>query len=176
MQGETPFIALELLHGETLEEFLIRERRVSIPEVLRIGREIASGLAAAHARGLLHRDIKPANIWLERPETSAPGRPVVGKVKILDFGCAKSSADEVAISEQGLLTRHARLHGPGAVFRRGRRSSHGLVQPGLPCIEWPRASGPLVEKMFFRSCEHWPWNSPRLFKPSIHRCRVLYTI
>jgi Leucine-rich repeat (LRR) protein/tRNA A-37 threonylcarbamoyl transferase component Bud32 len=108
MQGQTPFIALELLHGETLEDYLIRNGRSRVSEVVRIGREIASGLAAAHARGLLHRDIKPANIWLEGPETlergsaSIASRPA-GKVKILDFGCAKSWADEVAISDQGLL-------------------------------------------------------------------------
>ena len=127
MQGQTPFIALELLHGETLEDYLIRKGHLSIGEVLRIGREIASGLAAAHARGLLHRDIKPANIFLESPEMSVPDQQVpdrqdasqpqtpaksshfvpgpdpVGKVKILDFGCAKSWADEVAISDHGLL-------------------------------------------------------------------------
>jgi serine/threonine protein kinase/Leucine-rich repeat (LRR) protein len=113
MHGETPFIALELLHGETLEDHLLRESRMSVQEVVRIGREIASGLAAAHARGLLHRDIKPANIWLEGPEK--PAGPAVersplsndrrpaGKVKILDFGCAKSWADESAISDRGLL-------------------------------------------------------------------------
>jgi serine/threonine protein kinase/Leucine-rich repeat (LRR) protein len=125
--GDTPFIALELLHGETLEDYLIREGRVGISEVVRIGREIASGLAVAHARGLLHRDIKPANIWLERPDSPIPqqtgpddqhvsqavsaaesgigarAQGSAGKVKILDFGCAKSWADEVAISDQGLL-------------------------------------------------------------------------
>lgn len=95
IEGDTAFIALELLHGETLEDCLIRDSRLSISEVVRIGREIASGLAAAHARGLLHRDIKPANIWLEGPDAhnseqrgphaDEQGSP--GKVKILDFGC-----------------------------------------------------------------------------------------
>ena len=52
------------------------------PEVLRVGREIAEGLLAAHARGLIHRDIKPANIWLE------VGR---GRVCNVDFGLARGS-------------------------------------------------------------------------------------
>ena len=75
MHGETPFIALELLHGETLEDHLVRESRLSVQEVVRIGREIASGLAAAQSRGLLHRDIKPANIWLEGPEKPVRQEP-----------------------------------------------------------------------------------------------------
>ncbi|MGO9608625.1 MAG: protein kinase domain-containing protein, partial [Verrucomicrobiia bacterium] len=69
LHQETPFLVLELLHGETLENHLARNGRLSVPEIIRIGREIAEGLAAAHARGLLHRDIKPANIWLEGPQT-----------------------------------------------------------------------------------------------------------
>ncbi len=69
LHQETPFLVLELLHGETLESHLARNGRLSVPEIIRIGREIAEGLAAAHARGLLHRDIKPANVWLEGPQT-----------------------------------------------------------------------------------------------------------
>ena len=62
----TPFMAQELFHGESLKDCLDRERTLPIDEVLRIGGQIADGLAAAHAQGLLHRDIKPANVWLER--------------------------------------------------------------------------------------------------------------
>ena len=127
MHGETPFIALELLYGETLEDYLLRHDRISVRQVIRIGREIAMGLGAAHARGLLHRDIKPANIWLERQETPVqehlpanpdqgshavgllePNGPLIdrdsaGRVKILDFGLAKAWTDESGISYPGLL-------------------------------------------------------------------------
>ena len=61
-----PFLAMEFLKGEPLDERLKRDGKLPLAEVLRIGREIAEGLAAAHATGLIHRDIKPANIWLER--------------------------------------------------------------------------------------------------------------
>ena len=71
-QGETPFLVLELLHGETLEDRLVRAGRLSVPQIVRIGREIAEGLAAAHAQGLLHRDIKPTNVWLEGPSRRIP--------------------------------------------------------------------------------------------------------
>ena len=61
-----PFLAMQMLRGQTLEDRLERAGgRLPLAEVLRIGREIAEGLAAAHAAGLVHRDIKPANIWLE---------------------------------------------------------------------------------------------------------------
>jgi serine/threonine protein kinase/Leucine-rich repeat (LRR) protein len=128
MHGETPFIALELLHGETLEDYLLFGGRMRVRDVVRVGREIAAGLAAAHARGLLHRDIKPANIWLEGPDAPVPApsalnanrgtgsatgqshpaeftndRRSAGKVKILDFGLAKVWTDESGISYPGLL-------------------------------------------------------------------------
>ena len=80
-----PFLAMKLLVGESLEVRLQREGRLPPDEVVRIGQEIADGLAAAHERGLIHRDIKPANIWLEE------GRD---RVKIVDFGLALALDDD----------------------------------------------------------------------------------
>jgi formylglycine-generating enzyme required for sulfatase activity/serine/threonine protein kinase len=103
-EGGVPFLAMPLLHGESLETRLRREGKLPVSEVLRIGREAAEGLAAAHAKGLIHRDVKPANIWLEdrsdgrracRPlEEKAQGGPPVatgGRVKLLDFGLARAA-------------------------------------------------------------------------------------
>ena len=61
----TSFLVMEFLEGESLEARLEREQLPIDGEVVRIGREIAEGLEAAHERGLIHRDIKPGNIWLE---------------------------------------------------------------------------------------------------------------
>src|SRR6202142_2533316 len=58
-----PFIAMELLEGRTLKH-RIAERHIELAELLEIGVQIASGLDAAHAKGIVHRDIKPANIFL----------------------------------------------------------------------------------------------------------------
>jgi serine/threonine protein kinase len=89
-----PYLAMQLLKGETLQQRLEREPRLPVSEVLRLGREIARGLAAAHARGLIHRDIKPANIWLEADDRRA---------KILDFGLARAVVDDAQVTQEGLL-------------------------------------------------------------------------
>ena len=78
-----PYLAMELLAGESVGDWLRRTDAVPEAEVLRVGREAALGLLAAHAKGLVHRDIKPTNLWLE-----APGR----RVKVLDFGLAVGEA------------------------------------------------------------------------------------
>ncbi|MGC1720093.1 MAG: protein kinase [Isosphaeraceae bacterium] len=88
------FLAMEYLQGLSLQRWLERGRKPSVDLVLRIGREIAAGLAAAHRHGLIHRDIKPANIWLEAPS---------GRVKILDFGMARSQRDDVQITHSGTV-------------------------------------------------------------------------
>lgn len=81
--GGNLFLVMPLLAGETLASRLQREGILPMVEVQRIGRELASGLAAIHAKGLIHRDIKPANIWLEAGS---------GRVKVLDLGLAEDAA------------------------------------------------------------------------------------
>jgi serine/threonine protein kinase len=89
-----PYIAMPFLRGEPLNERLARQGRLPFQEVLRVGRETAAGLAAAHRRGLIHRDIKPANLWLEEESN---------RVKILDFGLARAAADTNHLTQAGLI-------------------------------------------------------------------------
>lgn len=94
-----PFIAMEFLAGESLEQRLEREGALPPVEVIRIAREIALALAAAHERGMIHRDIKPGNIWLEGAQ---------GRVKVLDFGLARTAgaagnADEQQLTQAGTI-------------------------------------------------------------------------
>jgi serine/threonine protein kinase/regulation of enolase protein 1 (concanavalin A-like superfamily) len=89
-----PFLAMEYLKGLSLAQWFDRGQRPSVELVLRIGREIAAGLSAAHRQSLIHRDIKPANIWLEAPS---------GRVKILDFGMARSEREDIEITRSGAV-------------------------------------------------------------------------
>lgn len=104
--GQVPFLAMEFLEGESLEDRLRRERVMPLVDILRIGREIAEGLAAAHARGLVHRDIKPANIWLESRGAHLPNTSnevVPPRVKLLDFGLARSADVNFELTSQGMV-------------------------------------------------------------------------
>jgi hypothetical protein len=89
-----PYIAMQFLEGCPLDEYLKTKGSPSIPQILRIAREAAAGLAAAHKIGLVHRDIKPGNLWLEAPE---------GRVKVLDFGLAKPVDAEVELTKSGAI-------------------------------------------------------------------------
>src|SRR5262245_16521426 len=72
------YLVMELLEGETLAERLQRGM-LPLHEVLKVGRQIASALDAAHRRGIVHRDLKPGNIMLTR-----------SGAKLLDFGLART--------------------------------------------------------------------------------------
>ncbi len=107
-----PFLAMECLQGETLNERIKREGRLPAAEVLRIGREIAEGLSVGHERGLIHRDIKEGNIFLEVvrggavKDDNAPGTPYPAprtRVKILDFGLVRAVADDALLTQSGAV-------------------------------------------------------------------------
>ena len=86
---------MQFLKGMTLEDWLKAGKTLNVPQIMRIGKEIAKGLAAAHARQLIHRDIKPSNIWLD-----AANR---GRVKILDFGLARPTHEETHLTQEGMI-------------------------------------------------------------------------
>ncbi len=84
--GDTAFLAMELLHGQSLREWMHGQTGpVSLSSALILCRQIASVMADVHARNIVHRDLKPENVFL-CPETAAP---LGYRVKLLDFGIAK---------------------------------------------------------------------------------------
>jgi eukaryotic-like serine/threonine-protein kinase len=89
-----PFIAMELLKGVSLEAYLKKKGGLGAGQVVRLAREMADGLKAAHLADVVHRDIKPGNIWLESPK---------GRVKILDFGLAREQGRDLSITQAGAL-------------------------------------------------------------------------
>ncbi len=90
----TPFLAMELLLGKPLDVAIKQGESYTPQQIIALGRHIARGLAAAHARGIIHRDVKPANIWLEAPT----GRP-----KLLDFGLARSAGINDSLAQRGAV-------------------------------------------------------------------------
>jgi phosphate transport system substrate-binding protein len=92
--SDLPFLAMELLEGQSLEDWLAQGKQPDVATAVRIGREIAYGLAAAHERGLIHRDIKPANVFLEAP---------TDRVKIVDFGLARPVHQYSGTTEAGTI-------------------------------------------------------------------------
>jgi serine/threonine-protein kinase len=97
-----PYLVMPYVAGESLQARLDRAGPLAVEEVVRIGCETASGLAAAHARGLIHRDIKPANILLAACGLASGATPPAAVVKITDFGLARA-VDAVGLTRSGVV-------------------------------------------------------------------------
>jgi serine/threonine protein kinase/Tol biopolymer transport system component len=109
---EQQYIAMEYIEGNTLRQ-LMKRGRIDLEETIRIALQVAQGIAAAHAAGIVHRDIKPENIMV-RPD---------GYVKVLDFGLAmtmhiesryadREILDDIKQAEQGTICGTARYMSP----------------------------------------------------------------
>src|SRR6185436_12069392 len=88
-----PYIVMRYVPGRSLQERIARQGQLQVDEVLRIGRQIAAALDAAHAQGLVHRDVKPANILLENG---------IERVLVTDFGLARA-ADDASLTHSGMV-------------------------------------------------------------------------
>jgi WD40 repeat protein len=129
-----PFLVMQLVAGESLEQRLRRAGRLEVPEQIHVGWQIASGLAAAHAEGLIHRDIKPANILLERG---------TDRVKLTDFGLARA-AEDVKLTQTGFVAGTPLYMAPEQA--RGEELDHraDLFSLGVVLYEMCTGSPPFV--------------------------------
>ncbi len=89
--SEPPFLVMQYVAGESLQGRLDREGPLSVCEVLRIARQTAAGLSAAHEQGLVHRDVKPSNVLLEEG---------IDRALLTDFGLARAS-DDASLTHSG---------------------------------------------------------------------------
>src|SRR5215203_7476878 len=114
VDGEAPFLVLELLEGQTLAERLRNGGALPPPEAARIAAAVADGLDAAHRVGIIHRDIKPSNIMLTAG----------GGVKVMDFGIAAAWEAHSTTGQQLLATA---AYAPPERIRGGRASPAGDI-------------------------------------------------
>jgi serine/threonine-protein kinase len=88
LEGGQVYLLMELAAGRTLRELLVEHGRLAPAFAVELAADVADGLAAVHAAGLVHRDIKPENLIVQ---TDAAGRP---RAKILDFGLLRATAGD----------------------------------------------------------------------------------
>jgi Leucine-rich repeat (LRR) protein len=163
-----PYLVMEYIGGCNLETVLRRSGPPEIKEVLRIGLQIARGLAAAHAQGLVHRDVKPANILLENG---------VQRVKLSDFGLARA-ADDARLTQSGVIAGTPLYMAPEqasgeAIDPRADLFSLGSVLYEL-CTGRPTFRAPTTVAVIRRVCDEAP-RPIREVNPDIPEslCRVI---
>jgi formylglycine-generating enzyme required for sulfatase activity len=124
-----PYLVMEFIPGETLQQRLDRIGPLEVPEIVRLGRQIAEGLAAAHDTGLIHRDIKPGNVLIEGGHQ---------RVKVSDFGLARA-ADDASLTQSGVLAGTPMYMAPEQA--RGEKLDHRADLFSLGSVLYVMASG-----------------------------------
>ncbi|MEZ6128364.1 MAG: serine/threonine-protein kinase [Planctomycetaceae bacterium] len=124
-----PYLVMECVVGQSLQQKLDHIGSLRLTETLRISRQIAEGLAAAHKQGLIHRDIKPANILLENG---------VERVKITDFGLARA-IDDITVTRTGEVSGTPQYMSPEQAS--GERVDHRSDLFSLGCVMYAMCTG-----------------------------------
>ncbi len=157
-----PFLVMPFLHGKSLHDFCRQVASLEQTTALKIGCQVASGLAAAHRAGLIHRDIKPGNIWIETAHDN--------RAKILDFGLARGGEEDVAITQHGAVLGTPAYMAPeqaagGAVDARADLFSLGVVLYELTTGRRP-FTGPNTMAVLSALANHHP-TPPHELQPAV---------
>jgi serine/threonine protein kinase/WD40 repeat protein len=145
-----PLLVMQYVPGISLREKIDSEGPLDVRRIVRIALQTASGLAAAHAQGVIHRDIKPGNILLENG---------IEKVRLTDFGLATVS-DDVALTQTGCLAGTPQYMSPeqiqgGATDARSDLFSLGSVMYEM-CTGRPAFRGSNPYAVLHRVCQEMP--------------------
>ncbi len=145
-----PFMAMEMLKGQPLDRLIKQTDQFSYQQVLRMAIEVARGLAAAHACGIIHRDIKPANIWIEDPS---------GRAKILDFGLAIAGSSFDRFTGRGSVLGSPAYLSPEQsqgepLDDRTDLYSLGVVLYQMCAGRLPLAAKTIPEQLIYNICRH----------------------
>ena len=130
-----PFLVMEFLEGEDLEHRLRRDRRLPVANVTHIVRQVASALAATHAKAIVHRDLKPGNIFL----LEAAGE--TDFVKVLDFGISKARAATTKLTRTSSVMGTPNYMSPEQAKGRVEEIDERTDQWALACIAWECLAG-----------------------------------
>ncbi len=149
--GGVPFLAMPFLRGQSLEELLKGDRRFTAAQVVRLGLQIAEGLAAAHEKGLVHRDIKPGNLWVD-PTAG-------GRIRILDFGLARPNDADTGLTQSGMILGTPAYMAPeqakgGKVDCRADLYSLGVVLYRLATGQLPLRGADAMSMLIALATEH----------------------
>lgn len=130
-----PYLVMEYLEGEDLDHRLRRVGQLPIDTVVRIVKQVASALSAAHGQGIVHRDLKPGNIFL----VQIPGEPDF--VKVLDFGISKMMAARTRLTNATAAVGTPIYMSPEQATGLVEEVDHHVDQWALACIAWEMLLG-----------------------------------
>jgi serine/threonine-protein kinase len=130
-----PFLVMEFLEGEDLDHRLRRQGRLPVADVVRMIKQVASALAATHAKAIVHRDLKPGNIYL----LAAAGE--TDFVKVLDFGISKMRTATTKLTRTASVMGTPNYMSPEQARGKVEEIDERTDQWALACIAWECLSG-----------------------------------
>jgi serine/threonine protein kinase len=164
-----PYLVMEYLQGEDLEQRLDRVSRLGVPATVRIVKQVASALAVTHATGIVHRDLKPANLFL------LPIDADEDLVKLVDFGISKVQTARAQLTRAFTMLGTPEYMSPEQAAGRLQEVDHRSDQWALACITWRMLTGTLpfagenLTELLSQIQGHEPPPLPRDLDPELER-------